>query len=88
MDKETKRTGNVYHYERTKNARYTWVQEMMRMGPEQFDQILQAIEPCTYLQKVQKDGWGWFNIGCLIGFSTTSSSSAILSTNIKSREYS
>ena len=31
MDKEAKRTGNVYHYERTKNARYTF-KEMMRMG--------------------------------------------------------
>ena len=30
-DKEAKRTGNVYHYERTKNARYTF-KEMMRMG--------------------------------------------------------
>ena len=26
MDKEAERRGNVYHYERTKNARYTLVQ--------------------------------------------------------------
>ena len=84
MDKETKRTGNVYHYERTKNARYTWVQEMMRMGPEQFDQILQAVEPHIFTKCTKMGGDGL--IGCLIGFSTTSSSSAILSTNIKSRE--
>ena len=33
MDKEAKRTGNVYHYERTKNARYTWVQRVDADGP-------------------------------------------------------
>ena len=58
--------------------------EMMRMGPEQFDQILQAIEPHIWKKYTEKGGDGL--IGCLIGFSTTSSSSAILSTNIKSRE--
>ena len=26
MDKEAERRGNIYHYERTKNARYTLVQ--------------------------------------------------------------
>ena len=53
--------------------------EMMRMGPEQFDQILQAIEPHIFKKCTKMDGL----IGCLTGFSTTSSSSAILSTNIK-----
>ena len=58
--------------------------EMMRMGPEQFNQILQAIELriCKNCTKMGGDGL----ISSLIGFSTTSSSSAILSTNIKSRE--
>ena len=87
MDKEAKtERGMFITMKELKMHDTRGFKEMMRMGPEQFDQILQAIEPCTYLQKVQKDGWGWFNIGCLIGFSTTSSSSAILSTNIKSRE--
>ena len=55
--------------------------EMMWMGPEKFDQILQAIEPDTCKKCTKMGGDGL--IGCLIGFSTTSSSSAILSTNIK-----
>ena len=48
---------------------------MMRMGPEQFDQILQEIEPhiCKKCTKMGVDGL----IGCLIGFSTTSCNSAI-----------
>ena len=58
--------------------------EIMRMGPEQFDQILQEIEPhiCKDCTKMGGDGL----IGCLIGFSTTLCNSVILSTNIKSRE--
>ena len=65
MDKEAKRTGNVYHYERTENARQTWVQRDDVVGPEQFDQILQAIEPhiCTKYTKMGGSGL----IGCLIG---------------------
>ena len=58
--------------------------EMIWLGPEQFDQILQAIEPhiCKKCTKMGGDG-----LKCrLIGFSTTSSSSAILSTDIKIRE--
>ena len=47
MDKEAKSTGNVYHYERTKKAQYTWVQRNDADGPEKFDHILQAIEPDT-----------------------------------------
>ena len=58
--KEAKRTEDVYLSERTKNARYTWVQRDDVDG-------LRAIRPnfasnwTTYLQKVHKDGWGWFN---------------------------
>ena len=59
--------------------------EMMLMGPEKFDQILQAIEPHVWKKRTKMGADSL--IGCLIvGFSTTSSSSAILSTNIKSRE--
>ena len=84
MDKEAKtERGMFITMKELKMHDTRGFKEMMRMGPEQFDQILQAIEPCTYLQKVHKDG-----CGCLIGFSTTSCNSAILSTNIKSREYS
>ena len=64
MDKEAKRTGNVYHYERTKTHDTRGFKEMMRMGPEQFDQILQEIEPhiCKKYTKMGVDGL----IGCLI----------------------
>ena len=56
MDKEVKRTETVYHNERTKNARY--IQRDDAVGPEQFDQILQAIEPhiCQKCTKMGGDG--------------------------------
>ena len=76
-DKEAKRAGKVYHYEKTKNARYTWVQRDDTDGPRGIRRNF-ASNGTIYLQKAHKDGWGWFNIGCLIGFSTTSSSSACL----------
>ena len=84
MDKEAKRPGMFITMKELKMHDTRGFKEMMRMVPEQFDQILQAIEPhiCKKCTKMSGDGL----IGCLIGFSTTSSSSAILSTNIKSRE--
>ena len=84
MDKEAKTERGMFITMKELKMHDTWVQEMTRMGPEQFDQILQEIEPhiCKKCTKMGVDGL----IGCLIGFSTTSCNSAILSTNIKSRE--
>ena len=85
MDKEAKtERGMFITMKELKMHDTRGFKEMMRMGSEQFDQILQAIEPhiCKKCTKMGGDGL----IGCLIGFSTTSSSSTILSTNIKSRE--
>ena len=61
MDKEAKRPGMFITMKELKMHDIRGFKAITRMGPEQFDQILQEIEPCTYLQKVHKDGWGWFN---------------------------
>ena len=84
MDKEAEERGMFITMKELKMHDTRGFKEMMRMGPEQFDQILQAIEPhiCKKCTKMGGDG-----LKCrLIGFSTTSCISAILSTNIKSRE--
>ena len=79
MDKEAEERGMFITMKELKMHDTRGFKEMMRMGPEQFDQILQAIEPHIFKKCTKMDGL----IGCLTGFSTTSSSSAILSTNIK-----
>ena len=65
--KKRKGTGNAYHYMKELKMHDTrGFKEMMRMGSEQFDQILQPIKPHIY-KKCTKMGRGDL-IGCLIVF--------------------